>query len=103
MKDLTTDNLGEILASNKKVFIQYGASWCGACKVTKPKIHNLSEQYNEIEFYYVDAEKLPQTREFAEINNLPTFAGFVDGKLVKQVSGTKEENILGVINEVAGN
>ena len=89
MIDLTQDNLGEVLSSNKKVMVQYGAGWCGNCRLTKPKFKRLSTENEDITFLYVDAEKLPGTRQFADVSNLPTFAGFVDGKLVKQSQGNK--------------
>jgi thiol-disulfide isomerase/thioredoxin len=103
MNELTADNLDQVLNSNKKVIVQYGASWCGACRVIKPKFVKLSETSPDIEFFYIDAEVYPNTRSFAKVDNLPTFAGFVDGKLVKQATGTKEESIQGVLDEIASN
>jgi len=103
MTELTQDNLGEVLSSNKKVMVQYGAGWCGNCRLTKPKFKRLSTENEDIAFLYVDAEKLPGTRQFADVSNLPTFAGFVDGKLVKQSQGNKIEVIQDVLNEVTNN
>ena len=103
MTELTQDNLGEVLSSNKKVMVQYGAGWCGNCRLTKPKFKRLSTENEDITFLYVDAEKLPGTRQFADVSNLPTFAGFVDGKLVKQSQGNKIEVIQDVLNEVTNN
>jgi len=100
MIDLIEDNLGEVLSSNKKVMVQYGAGWCGNCRLTKPKFKRLSTENEDITFLYVDAEKLPGTRQFADVSNLPTFAGFVDGKLVKQSQGNKIEVIQDVLHEV---
>lgn len=101
--ELTEDTLGDIISSNKKVMVQYGAGWCGNCKITKPKFKRLAEENENIEFIYVDAEKLPKSREFANVNNLPTFAGFVDGELVNQSQGNKLETIKEVLNEVTNN
>ena len=42
------------------------------------------------------------SRQLAKVENLPTFAGFVNGELVKQAMGTKIESVKGVLNEVAG-
>lgn len=103
MIDLIEDNLGEVLSSNKKVMVQYGATWCGNCRLTKPKFKRLSNENEDITFLYVDAEKLPGTRQFADVSNLPTFAGFVDGKLVKQSQGNKIEVIQEVLDEVTNN
>lgn len=101
--ELTEDQLEQLLASNPKVMVQYGASWCGNCKITKPKFKRMAEENPEIEFYYVDAEKLPNSRQFADVSNLPTFAGFVNGKLVKQAQGNKVEIIQEIKDAVAGN
>ena len=91
--ELTEDNLEQLLAAHPKVMVQYGASWCGNCKITKPKFKRMAEENADIEFYYVDAEKLPNSRKFADVTNLPTFAGFVNGQLVKQAQGNKVETI----------
>lgn len=101
--ELTEDKLGELLTSSKKVMVQYGASWCGNCKITKPKFKRMSEEHPDIEFYYVDAEKLPTSRKFADVSNLPTFAGFIDGSLVKQNQGNKVEIIQEVLDAVTNN
>ena len=54
-------------------------------------------------FVYVDAEKLPNSRKLAEVNNLPTFAGFKNGSLVSQAAGNKTETITGILDEVTNN
>ncbi|MCC5921435.1 MAG: thioredoxin family protein [Cyclobacteriaceae bacterium] len=100
MKELSEDNLQELVSANKKVMVQYGAGWCGNCKITKPKFRKLGEETEGVEFFYVDAEKLPNSRSLADVANLPTFAGFVDGKLVAQKTGNKVEVIKEVIDEV---
>lgn len=101
MEELQADNLGETLKAHKKVLVQYGASWCGICRVMKPKLQKMSEEFTGVHFVYADAEKFPETREFAEVSNLPTFAGFVDGKLIKQAMGSKIENVQEIVDEIA--
>lgn len=103
MKELEVDNLAQILAENPKVMVQYGATWCGNCKLTKPKFKKLAAENEGIAFYYVDAEKYPESRKFADVSNLPTFAGFVNGKLVQQAQGNKIEVIETVLHEVTNN
>ena len=101
MIELTTDTLGDVLRDNAKVMVQYGAGWCGNCRLIKPKFKKLAAANEGIACVYVDAEKLPGTRAFADVSNLPTFAGFVDGKLVGQSQGNKVEVIEQVLHEVA--
>jgi thioredoxin 1 len=70
------------------------------CRMIKPKFDSLSKENEDIIFVYADAEKFPGTREFAEVSNLPTFAGFKDGKLVANKMGAKAETIEEVLNAI---
>lgn len=97
-QEITEDNLGQLLAENNKVMVQYGASWCGNCKIVKPKFKRLAESNEDIAFYYVDAEKLPNSRKFANVSNLPAFAAFVNGTLVSEAQGNKIETIQEVLD-----
>jgi thioredoxin 1 len=103
MIELENDGLLELVSNNNKVMVQFGAGWCGNCKITKPKFKRLSTENTDITFVYVDAEKFPESRKLANVSNLPTFAGFVGGNLVKELQGNKEEVIKEVLNEVTNN
>lgn len=103
LQELNTDTLQEIVDNNDKVFVQYGATWCGSCRIMKPKMKRLSGEYEGISFVYVDAEKLPESRKLAQVSNLPTFAAFKSGKLVNQAQTNKEEVLKSLIDEIADN
>lgn len=103
MTELTTDTLGSVVASNKKVIVQYAASWCGNCRIMKPKFKRFSSEFEDIHFVVIDAEKNPDSRKLADVSNLPTFAAFVDGELVKQTQTNKTEVLKELIDEIASN
>ncbi len=103
MLELQTDDLQTLVNDNEKVIVQYGAGWCGNCRIIKPKFKRLATENTDVKFVYVDAEKLPQSRSMAEVKNLPTFAGFKNGKLVSQSAGNKVEVINTVLDEIAAN
>jgi hypothetical protein len=54
-------------------------------------------------FVIVDAEKFPNSRKLANVSNLPTFAGFKNGKLVNQVQTNKEDLLKTLLHEVTSN
>jgi len=89
MKTLDQDNLNEIVSSNETVVVQYMAGWCGNCRLMKPKFKKLSGENENVEFILVDAEKYPESRKLANVNNLPTFATFKNGEFVNQVQTNK--------------
>jgi len=103
MIDLQSDSLQQEIDNNEKVIVQYGAGWCGNCRIIKPKFKRLATENTDIKFIYVDAEKLPLSRALAEVKNLPTFAGFKNGKIVAQSAGNKVEVINTVLDEIAAN
>ncbi len=103
MIELQEDQLDKIVSENDKVVVQYGAGWCGNCRIIKPKFKRLSGETEGVEFVYVDAEKYPNSRNLAEVKNLPTFAGFKGGKLVSQAAGNKIDAVKDVLNEVTNN
>ena len=103
MIELENDNLKELVSENDMVMVQYGATWCGNCRITKPKFKRLAGENENIKFIYVDAEKQPDSRSMAEVNNLPTFAAFKNGKLVKSIAGNKPSIITDLLDEITSN
>ena len=71
MTELTQDNLQEIIAANPLVFVQFGAGWCGNCKIIKPKFKKYAAETPNATFVYVDAEAFPESRKLAKVDNLP--------------------------------
>ena len=100
MQDLETDTLDEFIKENDLVLVQYGAGWCGNCRMIKPKVKNLAAENESISFLYVDAEKLPGTRKLANVSNLPTFAAFSKGKLLEQAQGNKIEIVQELVDKL---
>ena len=98
--ELKEDTLQQIVADNDKVVVQYGATWCGNCRIMKPKFKKLAAENEDIPFLYVDAEKLPESRKLAKVDNLPTFAVFSKGELVNQVQSNQTESLINLFNEL---
>lgn len=101
--ELTEDTLQDIVNTNKKVVVQYSASWCGNCRIMKPKFKKLATEHEDMSFVLVDAENSPESRKLANVSNLPTFATFVDGKLINQTQTNKAEVLAELVNEITAN
>lgn len=99
-QELSTDSLNQIVSSNDLVLVQYSAGWCGNCRIMKPKFKRHASEVENVPFVMVDAEKYPESRQLANVSNLPTFAAFKDGKLLGQVQTNKAESLKQFIDEV---
>ncbi len=89
--ELNEDTLQAVIAQNEKVVVQFSASWCGNCRIMKPKFKKLATENEGITFVFVDAENSPESRKLAAVSNLPTFATFLNGKLVGETQTNKAE------------
>lgn len=101
--ELEQDNLQEIIDQNQNVMVQYSATWCGNCRIMKPKFKKEASENENVTFIVVDAEKFPESRKLANVDNLPTFAAFTGGKLKNQVQTNKYEVLKELINEITSN
>jgi thiol-disulfide isomerase/thioredoxin len=98
--EIEQDNLAEVIAKNETVLVQFSATWCGNCRIMKPKFKKLAAENETIPFLIVDAEKFPESRKLANVDNLPTFAAFKNGVLVNQTQTNKLEVLTELVNEV---
>ena len=103
MQELAQDNLQEIVNSNDIVVVQYAATWCGNCRIMKPKFKKLSSENENAVFVIADAEKFPESRKLANVDNLPTFATFKGGEFVNQVQTNKFDVLKDLVDEVTSN
>lgn len=98
--ELNEDTLADLVNGNDKVVVQFSASWCGNCRIMKPKFKKLATENEAITFVLVDAENSPESRKLANVSNLPTFATFVNGKLVNETQTNKAEVLTELVNEI---
>jgi len=103
LQELNQDNLNELVANNPTVVVQFSATWCGNCRIMKPKFKKLAIENEDIAFVIVDAEKFPESRKMATVDNLPTFATFKDGSFKNQVQTNKFDILKELVDEVASN
>ena len=101
--EIEQDNLQEIVNNNETVIVQFSASWCGNCRIMKPKFKKLASENDNITFVMVDAEKFSESRKMANVDNLPTFATFTNGNFINQVQTNKFDVLKELVNEVTNN
>ncbi len=101
VQELNQDNLQELVNNNETVVVQYSATWCGNCRIMKPKVKKLASELEDVTFVIADAEKFPESRQLATVDNLPTFATFKNGAFVNQVQTNKFDVLKELVAEVA--
>lgn len=89
----------EVLKSEKKVLVDFNATWCGPCKMMGPVIEELSEEMKNIKFVSVDVDDEDELAETYGVSSIPCLVLFEDGKEVSRNVGfmpkDELENVLG--------
>ena len=101
--ELNEDVLHDVVQSNETVLVQFSAGWCGNCRIMKPKFKKMASENEGVEFVVIDAEKFPNSRSLAKVDNLPTFAAFKNGKLVNQIQTNKAESLKEFVDAITNN
>ena len=92
-------NLRE-MKNNKKVLVDYFATWCMPCKMLSPILEEVAEADKEVTIVKVDIDEFEQEAVMAGIRSVPTLVYYKDGKETKRVSGVhSKEEILEIINK----
>ena len=82
--------------------IQFSAAWCGPCKVLKPVMDKLSNEFKDkANFYYADIEEGGiNTGSAAGIRGVPTVIIYKKGVEVdRKVGGVPESNMKKFLNK----
>nr|DAD40072.1 TPA_asm: hypothetical protein HUJ06_014395 [Nelumbo nucifera] len=78
----TFSSLDDLLSNcDKPVLVDFYATWCGPCQYMVPVLNQVSEILKDkIQVVKIDTEKYPSIADQYEIEALPTFIIFRDGK-----------------------
>ena len=93
IKELTTENFKEEVASEQKTLVDFWAPWCGPCKMLSPIVDEIAETATDFKVGKVNVdEQMDLAREFS-IAAIPTLLVFRNGKVINKSVGllTKDE------------
>lgn len=78
----------EVLVSEIPVLVEFGATWCGPCKVVEPELVALAQEYaGRAKVVSVDIDQSPFLARQLGIQSVPTFLVFHQGRPVSGKAG----------------
>jgi thioredoxin 1 len=92
----TEEELNEYLARNgeQMTVVKIATSFCGPCKLMKPKFDLFAENYSDALFLYVLSDKNEKTKQLSDklkVSEVPSFRFFRSGEQVWQYAGANEK------------
>ena len=81
--------------SDKPVFVDFWAEWCGPCRMVSPTVEELSKEYKDkVNFVKVNVDQNNELASKYNIFSIPTLAIFRDGKVIAQTAGAASKESL---------
>ena len=99
----TEENYEElVLKSDKPAVVDFGAEWCGPCKVLIPIIEELSAEYEgRAVVGKVDVDNAPGIASRYGIRNVPTVIFIKNGEVVdKQVGAVPKSTLVAKLEAI---
>ena len=96
MKESNKDNFeNDVLKSDKVVFVDFWAPWCGPCKMFGPIFEKVSKEYaGKAGFVKVNVDENQELSQQFGVRSIPTLGVFKGGKMVDSRVGALDEGSL---------
>jgi thioredoxin 1 len=91
----------DVLNSNKPVLVDFGAVWCGPCKMLEPTVRAVADEYaGRVNVLKLDIDNSPMTPARYGVKGVPTLILFNGGQEKNRIIGvTSKDNIEKMIND----
>lgn len=91
---ITKDNFEtEVMQSDKKVLVDFFATWCGPCKMLSPLVDEVAEESDAYKVCKVDVDENQDLAQKYRVMSVPTLIVIEKGQVIGQSIGlvTKEK------------
>ena len=79
----------EVLESQIPVLLDFGAPWCGPCRMVGPILDEIAEEREDIKVCKVNVDEEPELANKYDVMTIPTLMVIKDGEILTQSSGAR--------------
>ena len=84
----------EVLNSDKKVLLDFWASWCGPCRMVVPIVEEIAEEHPDIKVGKINVDEQPEFAAQFGIMSIPTLVVIQNGKIINQAMGARPKSAI---------
>ncbi len=89
------------IPADKKVVIDFFATWCGPCQRVAPMFVELAERFKDIVFLKVDVDEAEEVAEGFQVSSLPTFVFLNKGNIYERFSGANLNQLISTLENLS--
>lgn len=91
--------LTNLIKNNNRVIVMFSTTWCQPCQSIRPLVEKYSNDYQDINFVYLNLEKFndPDEKYTSLIKSFPTFHYYFNGYIKNMFSGANQSKLLEMI------
>jgi len=99
MIELNNSNYDSAVSDQQILLVEFGAEWCGPCKMILPVLQKLSSQRQDVKVCKVDIDESPELASRHQIRSVPTLILYKNGVEIKRHVGlTSYEKLITIID-----
>lgn len=81
----------EVMDTDKKVLIDFWATWCGPCKMIAPIIEEIAKENPDVKVCKVNVDEEPELADAFKIQSIPTVVLIKDKEIVQSFVGFRQK------------
>jgi len=94
VKEVSKEELEELIRSGKKVLVDFYAPWCPPCEKAKEVVEELSKEVKDVEIVKVDIDKNRELIDRFNLRAIPTFIRLEGGSEKGRIVGFQSKDKL---------
>ena len=79
----------EVLRSDKKVLLDFWATWCGPCRMVSPLVDEIAEENDDLFVGKINVDEQPELAAAFHVESIPLLAVMENGQLVNAAVGAR--------------
>lgn len=95
VKNVTNSNFeNEVINSDKKVLVDFYASWCGPCRMVSPIVDEIAEERTDVKVVKINVDDEPELASRFGVMSIPTLVVINGGKEVSRLMGARPKDAI---------
>lgn len=94
---ISIEEFNNLISSNKIVFVDFFADWCGPCQMMLPVITEIAEDYKDsdkVKILKIDVDENPEIASRYGVMSIPTFLLIKNNEVLETVTGAVSKDLI---------